>query len=318
MNQHQRIDALKRAGMADNTRRAYERDVAYFWAWADKPAVYPVPVELAMLFALEHHEGLAPATERRLVALGVKRPGQQRVGTIYRRLKALAWAHRELDLPSPTRDEQIRGLIAAARRVASKRGDAPKKSKPITKEILDRMLATVDGRTLHGLRARAVLEFGFYTGGRRRSEIATAEMRHLSPCGRGYYYNLHRSKTDQAGKGSLKLLRSRYAGGLRRWLRAAGIERGYIFRGIDRSGLVKDSRMPDAEVCRIIKRHVERAGIDPTGYSAHGLRRGFITHCGRVGVPIQEAMKLTGHKDFKQALEYYEEGAIERNPATKI
>ncbi|MET4727141.1 hypothetical protein ABIE09_000935 [Lysobacter enzymogenes] len=50
------------------------------------------------------------------------------------------------------------------------------------------------------LRDRALLCFGFASGGRRRSEIAAADMRDLRKVGEdGYIYRLEYSKTQQAG-----------------------------------------------------------------------------------------------------------------------
>ncbi len=315
------IKTLLRAGMAASTRRAYANDLRYFWAWAGFNPDYPVPVGLLRRFAVEHSQGLPDSAERWLVHEGLKRPGVHAVSTIRRRLQAVAHAHREMGLESPTRDDQLRGILSGATRLAVQAGHTRKKSKPITKPILDLMIGAIDGRTVRGLRARAVLEFAFYTGGRRRGEVATARIEYLEPMGRGFYYHLDRSKTDQTGKGRRILLRSKRAGGMRRWLRVLrrnGIESGYIFRGIDRAGRIRDGHMDPGEVNRIVKMYLDRAGIDPTGYSAHGLRRGFVSWCGRKGIPLQDVMQLTGHKQYKQVLEYYEQGNIERNPATMI
>jgi integrase len=105
---------------------------------------------------------------------------------------------------------------------------------------------------------------------------------------------------------------------LERWLKKAGITRGYIFRGIDRNGHLKKTPINPGEVNRIVKIYAQRAGLDPAIYSAHGLRRGFMTHCARMGIPIQEAMELADHSNVQTALIYYEEGSIYHNRATMI
>jgi ATP phosphoribosyltransferase regulatory subunit len=68
----------------------------------------------------------------------------------------------------------------------------------------------------------------------------------------------------------------------------------------------------------IFKGLAQQAGLDPAIYSAHGLRRGFMTHCARMGIPIQEAMELADHSNVQTALIYYEEGSIYHNRATMI
>jgi integrase len=71
-------------------------------------------------------------------------------------------------------------------------------------------------------------------------------------------------------------------------------------------------------VNNIIKKHIDMIGEDPKNYSAHGLRRGFITTCGRLGLLPSDVMDLTDHRDIRTLMVYYEEGRINRNPATRI
>jgi integrase len=209
-------------------------------------------------------------------------------------------------------------MLAGGIRIEARKGHKPRRSAPITKVELDRIIKAINTRTLQGSRARAVLEFAFYTGGRRRSEVAGAHMNFLRRVKGGYLYTLNQSKTDQTGRGRVKLLRTARARGLERWLKKAGITGGYIFRGIDRNGHLKDTPINPGEVNRIVKIYAQRAGLDPAIYSAHGLRRGFMTHCARMGIPIQEAMELADHSNVQTALIYYEEGSIYRNRATMI
>jgi len=61
------------------------------------------------------------------------------------------------------------------------------------------MLATCDD-SLEGIRDRALLCFAFSSSGRRRSEVAAADMRDLRRIGdKGYIYRLEHSKTQQEG-----------------------------------------------------------------------------------------------------------------------
>src|SRR5438046_8818137 len=62
------------------------------------------------------------------------------------------------------------------------------------------VLATCDDSP-RGIRDRALLLFGWASGGRRRSEIAGATMENLKKVGaRGYIYTLGHSKTNQDAK----------------------------------------------------------------------------------------------------------------------
>lgn len=323
MNNLKRIERIRHAGTAPNTLKAYKSDLKYFWRWAkvakSLEESYPVDKDLVESFILDHVEGLPADIDEKMVALKYKtKPGVHTISTIERRLKALSWMHRIKKLPSPIQDPSLKQCLSNAKRSRVRAGYVPKRSRAITKPVLQKMIKKINSQTLKGKQDRAVLEFGFYTGGRRRSEIVTAEYRFLNrlPKG-GYEYYLHTSKTDQEGQGSQKLLRKEYANSLNVWFKAASIKDGYIFRTIEK-GHVTEKPMDIEKVSKIVKEYIEMIGEEPKQYSAHGLRRGFITHCGRVGVPIFDVMKLTGHKDIKTAMVYYEEGQLSRNPGTKI
>ena len=96
------------------------------------------------------------------------------------------------------------------------------------------LLATCDD-SLEGARDRALLCFGFANGGRRRSEIAAANMCDLRRIGpQNYIYRLEHSKTQQAGVTASstpdKPVLDRAALALADWLEASGITEGAIFR----------------------------------------------------------------------------------------
>jgi integrase len=67
----------------------------------------------------------------------------------------------------------VRELLAQTRRAYAKRGARPRKQRALTKDPLQAVLATCDD-TLRGKRDRALLLFAWATGGRRRSEVASA------------------------------------------------------------------------------------------------------------------------------------------------
>lgn len=323
MNQFERINHIKSAGIAENTIRSYESDLRYFWGWVKitrgGDVKYPVSPGLIEAFILDHIEGLDQRTDRLMVENGFKAETSKlhAVNTVKRRLKGISWMHRINNFENPIISQKTKELLKAAKRVESKSGRVPRRSRAITKDILIKIISTINTRTLIGKRNKAILEFGFYTGGRRRSEVASAEYRFLTESQGGYIYLLHRSKTDQSGKGRKKILRSKYSQSLKAWIKAADITDGYLFRSIKNNKITKNPINPQV-VNNIIKEHIEMIGENPKYYSAHGLRRGFITTCGRLGLSIYDVMQLTDHKDIKTLYGYYEEGRIHRNQATKI
>lgn len=164
------------------------------------------------------------------------RIGPLKLSTVVQRVAVLSTAHKLKRLANPCELPSVRTLLSRARRAAVKRGERPTKKTAITRAELEAMLATCDD-SLEGLRDRALLCFGFASGGRRRSEIAAADMRDLRKVGEdGYIYRLEYSKTQQAGVTADstpdKPILGRSAEALAAWLHAAGISEGAIFRRI--------------------------------------------------------------------------------------
>lgn len=92
----------------------------------------------------------------------------------------MSTAHRLKLVPNSCEQPEIRMVLIRAARAALKRGVRPRKKTAITLTELEAMLATCDDR-LEGLRDRALLCFAFASGGRCRSEVATADLRRIGP-----------------------------------------------------------------------------------------------------------------------------------------
>jgi len=181
------------------------------------------------------------------------------------------------------------------------------------------MLATCDD-SLEGLRDRALLCCGFASGGRRRSEIAAADMRDVRKAGEdGYIYRLEYSKTQQAGATADstpdKPILGRSAEALAAWLKAAGIEDGAIFRRTWKSR-VGPAMLPGS-VATIVKRRARHAGLEGD-FGAHSLRSGFVTEAGKQGVPLPSVMAMTEHRSVASVIGYFQAGAAEENPAARL
>ena len=92
---------------------------------------------------------------------------------------------------------------------------------------------------LVGLRDRALLLLGF-AGALRRSELCAIEVEHITWKPRSFELLIPRSKTDADGEGArLGIPRGKAevtcpVRALQAWLKAAGIERGPVFRAITR------------------------------------------------------------------------------------
>lgn len=160
------------AGTSTSTRRAYTRDVTYYWVWAKtrlrrRQYRYPIRVDDAMTFILDHTGSMPKKVQMALVEAGFRKgTGPLKVSTIKRYLASLSVAHNEAGKPSPMLDDRVKLLLRRLRNANA--NEAAQKKQAITSEILKEMLAVCD-KSLTGKRDKALLMVGFASGGRRRS-----------------------------------------------------------------------------------------------------------------------------------------------------
>lgn len=307
------------AGTSPSSRRAYTRDLRYFWAWAELSLAvtehYPVSLDTVIRFVLDHGGAMDPKIEAILLQRKLRtKPGALRIVTVRRYLTSLSIAHTEHAHQSPTLLPQIKLLLRRLQRAnASQR---PNKKAALTADLLRRLVETCDD-SLVGVQDRANLLVGFASGGRRRAELANLYVEDLRRVEGGYLIRLRNSKTDQGGKGQEVPILGEAAQALTVWLIKSGIRSGKLFRGISRNGQLNNS-IAGRTVNRIVKRRCQLAKIDQEPFGAHSLRSGFITETGRRGATLVDAMALSGHKTTAIAQGYYREGELMRNPTAHL
>jgi integrase len=328
------LRALLQEGESANTVRSYASALRYWAAWFRlryrAALALPVPTPAVLQFLVDHVErtgqdgtlthDLPPPIDEVLVATGFKGArGAPALNTVVHRLAVLSKAHQLRGLVNPTRDPAVQELVHRIRRAYAARGVRPVAKAALTRDPLEAMLATcTDG--LRGVRDRALLLFGFSSGGRRRSEVASARLEQLIPVdGGAYVYRLTHSKTDQAGiehnPDADKPIAGAAAQALRAWLTASRLTSGALFRRIRGSTVAEP--LSGQAVWLIVKRRAALAGL--TGdYGAHSLRSGFVTEAGRQNVPIREAMGMTGHRSLGTFLRYFQSGAVHHARAAHL
>ena len=57
----------------------------------------------------------------------------------------------------------------------------------------------------------------------------------------------------------------------------------------------------------ILKRRCRLVRLDPTDFSAHGLRSRFRTQAGQDRIPLIDTMRRSAHKSIQQSAGYYDE-----------
>jgi integrase len=168
----------------------------------------------------------------------------------------------------------------------------------------------------------------FGSGGRRRSEIAGLRIEQLQPEEPiqidwapplvSLSIHLGRTKTSGADSDEVVYLSGRPVDELNAWLAAAKIDKGSVFRAIDRWGNVSRRPLDPKAINDILKHRAERAGLDPTEFSAHGLRSGYLTEAANRGIPLPEAMEQSRHRSVQQASKYYNDAQRRRGRASRL
>jgi integrase len=334
-------------GIGDNSLRALASDLAYLEAWSmaatGAPLPWPAPEALALKFVAHHLwdpqkreidvlHGMPADVEAELREKGHLRSlGPHAPATVKRRLAHWGTLHRWRGFDGPFSAPIFRAALRLAVR-ASSRPRGRKSQKAVTRDVLDQLLAVCDWNRLKDLRDKALLLTAFASGGRRRSEIAGLRLEQIFreppvpldpadphseslPC---LSIVLGRTKTGSADEDSRVLLIGPPVKALEAWIAKAGISKGAVFRAIDRWGTLQDKALTPQVVNLIVKARCARAGLDPSAFSAHGLRSGFLTEAARRGVPMPEAMRQSQHRSVQQAARYYNDAEARLGAAARL
>lgn len=286
------------AARAANTLRGYRSDWREFIAWcAEHGGLDPLPAAL-------------PTVTGYLTALAER---GAKVGTMSRRLSSIKFAHQVRDLPDPTRNARVVAVWEGIRRT---HGAPPEQAAPLMPpelfDVLDACPTTKTWRTrgweprpdLAGARDRALLLVGF-VGALRRSELSALTVDRVAEHPNGLVLTLPRSKTNQTGE-HVELVVLPRAGNpercpvtaVSRWRALARIDEGPLFRPVGKSNTAGPGRLHPESVNVLVQRAVARAGIDPTRYSAHSLRAGFVTHAHLRGASDRAIAHQTRHRSL--------------------
>ena len=278
---------LAHSGTSPNSLRALASDLAYLDAWAqastDAPLVWPAS-EACVLRFIAHHlwdeeerrrnpaHGMPQAVAAALRASGrLRSAGPHAPTTVRRRLALWASLHRRRGLEGPFGNPAIRNALRLAIRAAD-RPPARKSPAAITRDILDRLVATCGRGRAVDLRDRALLLLAFGSGGRRRSEIARLRVEDLEerepviadpslPQGERLAVlaiRLRRTKTSSTEARESVLVIGRPVDALRAWLKFSKIDTGPVFRAIDQWGNLGAGALAPQSVNAMVKRSLRR------------------------------------------------------------
>jgi site-specific recombinase XerD len=296
---------LMEESRAQSTRRRYEKDWAMYVRWVARtyPAQPSLPARPALI-------GLY---------IGVLRTQGLAKQTILGRLAAIAYAHELTGEPSPLKTGDLYRQIRGLRRQVEKPRQA---REAIVREDATLMLERWSAPSSLGeIRDRAIFTLTWCSA-LRRSNIAALQCDDVKlltdPIDGQRYLEIFvvKSKTDQEGRGR-RVIVTQLPGGhplcavraLEAWLRAARIESGPLFRAFaldpnPKTRALTSNAIDGRDVTRAVKRIAASAGIDPTKFAAHSLRRGFVTSADAAGVRRSLIREQGGWKDDRMISVY--------------
>lgn len=277
------------AAISSNTRRAYGADIEHYVAWG---GTLPSEPETVAAYLAAHASTLA-------------------IATLKRRVASISAVHEAKGLPNPTHSKLVKATLRGLQRL---HGAPQRQSSPLLVEDLTRIVAMLGNSSLD-MRDRAVLMLGF-AGGFRRSELVGLNRSDLEFVSQGMVVTLTRSKTDQTGQGrkiGIPFARGRFCPvqAIMAWLTLLGDGAGEaVFRPVSRHGQIEQTRLSPDAVSTIVKRAVERIGLDADRYSGHSLRAGFATSAAMHGISTIAIRRQTGHNSDAMLARYVRSGEL--------
>jgi integrase/recombinase XerD len=246
-------------GLAPATVAAYRRDLNQYAAFLD---------------AAEPTRELVSAFVQSLTAAG------QAPATVARKVAAVRGLHRFL-VAEGLHPEDPTLLLESPRR-----GKALPKA--LTVEEIERLLAAPDPGDRLGRRDRALLEFLYATGTRVAEAVGLDQLD----------VDLEAGTALVTGKGGKQRLvpigghaRRALAAYLedRLRLRREGRDPGAVFLN------ARGGRLTRQGVFAIVRKHAQRAGLDPESVSPHVLRHSMATHMVEGGADLRTIQEVLGH-----------------------
>ena len=237
-------------------------------------------------------------------ALQVRR---NRFWTVRVTLSAIADQHRRHNLSPDFFNDELKQFMVNCKRYLQ---EEQHNKAPLTPKQLKSICRQEDDRPI-SIRDRSILLIGFASGC-RSDELASLQLKHVEVSRSALVLRLGRTKTDQAAKG--RVVGIHY--GVRRetcpvralkaWLRVRGEQPGALYVNCKGNGELAEpiTALDKRNINVLLKRALERIGVDPASYGSHSMRSGMVTAAGELGSPLTAIQQRTGHKRLESVLSY--------------
>ena len=260
--------ALAGAALAPATVRAYRAALAALDRWLAEQGRVADDAALADYLAARHDAGAAPTS----------------VGMVVAAVKAAA---RLSGQPSPAGPETAR-VLAGIRREGRGRGRGQAKGLQWSAADTVAAVAANSGKgKLAGARDAALVALASDCLLRVSEAVAVQVADIAAEPDRSGRLTVHRSKTDQEGRGAVLYIGESTMRRLAAWREAAGIHDGPLFRRIRRGERVEACAITDRAARSIIQARAVDAGIEGR-VSGHSLRIGAAQSLAAAGAGLVE------------------------------
>ena len=291
---------------SDNTLKSYAADWNDFSDWCNNKEITSLPCRPEDI--VNYINDLAD---------------HAKANTVSRRITAISENHIAAGYQenNPAKHPMVHNAMQAIRR---EKGTFQHGKAPILLETLTLLADLFDDKDLVSLRDKALIFLGF-TGAFRRSELVAVQIKDLTFTTQGLVIFIPQSKGDQFGQGSqiaipyspdknICAVRA-----VKKWINAARLETGPLFRGFKRNQEPRDTQLSDKSVALIVKKYMGQLGLNPDDFAGHSLRRGFATSAAQHDLDALSIMRQTRHKSEKMVHRYIEQGNIfKENPLNKM
>lgn len=278
------------AARSEGTQRVYTEALSRWTEWASLHHVAPhgpEPSALAAYLAALAREGKSLSSIN--VALSAIQRNCRGHGTI-------------IDRKHPLIADTLRGI---ARRTAT----AVDRAEALDLPTLKSLISALEGNDLRSLRDRALILLGFF-GALRRSEIVALEIDGRSTFAitdRGIVLKLSATKASLKTEDVAIPRRSDDlcpVAALECYLAASGITSGSLFCAVSKSGRILERGLEASSVRHILSQRLQGIGVEPSKFSPHSLRAGFVTAAENAKVPEHLIQRTSRHKSVEVLRSY--------------
>lgn len=291
---------------SSNTLKSYSADWNDFTDWCESKKLAPLPCEPETI--VNYISDLAD---------------HAKANTVSRRVTAISENHIAAGYAehNPAKDAMVRNAMQGIRR---EKGTFQHGKAPILLETISLLADLLEGNDLVSIRDKALLFLGF-AGAFRRSELVAVQLDDITFSPQGMVVFIPQSKGDQLGHGSQIAIpyspdkATCTVRAVQKWIEAAGIHSGPLFRGFKRNHEPRETQLSDKAVALIVKKYMEQLGLNPDDFAGHSLRRGFATSAAQHDLDALSIMRQTRHKSEKMVHRYIEQGNLfKENPLNRM